>query len=114
MITIYHNPRCSKSREVLEIIKNSGQEHKIREYLVEHVSKKELEDLLAKLHMAPIELVRTEEKDWKENYQDRDLSDDELLELLVAQPRLIERTFVVSDDKAVLARPPVRVHELLR
>lgn len=113
MITIYHNPRCSKSREGLELLKESGEEYKVREYLKEPVTEEELANLLEQLGMAPIELVRTEEKIWKENYKEIDLSDDELIRVMTEHPKLIQRPIVVKDHKAVVGRPASKITELL-
>ena len=114
MITIYHNARCSKSREGLQILKASGQEYQVKEYLKEPLSEKELRDLLDKLGMAPMEIIRTDENIWKEIYKDRDVDDEELIRAMVAHPALIQRPIVVKDDSAVVGRPPSRINELLR
>lgn len=113
MITIYHNARCSKSREGLQLVKDSGKEFEVREYLKEPVSENELTELLQKLGIAPIELVRTQEKLWKEKYKDRDLSDKELIRIMVENPKLIERPIVVKGNSAVIGRPASRIEELL-
>lgn len=113
MITIYHNPRCSKSRQGLELVKESGEEFKIREYLKEAVTEEELSGLLEKLSMAPIELVRTEEKIWKENYKNKDLSDEELIRVMVENPKLIQRPVVVKGNKAVVGRPVSNISEFI-
>ncbi|GAB2771818.1 arsenate reductase (glutaredoxin) [Salinimicrobium soli] len=113
MITIYHNARCRKSREGLELLNESGKDFEVREYLKEPVSEAELKQILDKLGMAPIELVRTEEKIWKENYRDRDLTDDELIRIMTENPKLIQRPIVVKDNSAVVGRPAERIKELL-
>lgn len=113
MITIYHNPKCSKSREGLKVLETSGQEYKIREYLKEPLSNEELGDLLTKLKMAPIELVRTDEKIWKENYRDRDLNDEELIQVMVKNPKLIQRPIVEKNGTAVVGRPASNIENLL-
>ncbi|MCC8359027.1 arsenate reductase (glutaredoxin) [Salinimicrobium sediminilitoris] len=113
MITIYHNTRCRKSREGLEILKASGKDFEIREYLKQPLSEKELAALLQKLNMAPIELVRTEEKIWKENYRDRDLSDNELIRIMAEHPKLIQRPVVKTDTKAVVGRPASNIEDLI-
>lgn len=110
---IYHNARCRKSREGLELLKNSGQEFEIREYLKEPVSEEELKNLLKMLGMAPIELVRTEEKIWKEEYKKRDLSDLELIRVMVENPKLIQRPIVVKNNQAVMGRPASKISELI-
>lgn len=113
MITIYHNPRCSKSRQGLEVLKESGKDFKVREYLKEPVSEEELSEVLEKLGMAPIELVRTEEKIWKENYKGKDLSDKELIRVMTEHPKLIQRPIVVKDNSAVVGRPASNITELI-
>lgn len=113
MIKIYHNARCRKSREGLQILEESGKDFEVREYLKENLSEKEIADLLQKLNMAPIELVRTEEKTWKENYRDRDLSDKELIRVMAENPKLIQRPVVETETKAVVGRPASNIEELL-
>lgn len=113
MITIYHNPRCSKSREGLAFLESKGLEYKIIKYLDEPLTKAELVSLLHKLNYTPIELVRTKEAVWKENYANRKLSDDDIIEALVENPRLIERPIVIKGNKAVVARPTDKIGLLL-
>lgn len=113
MITIYHNARCKKSREGLELLKEKGQEFRIREYLKEPLSENEIQNLLKKLGMAPIELLRTEEKLWKEEYRNRDLSDLELVRVMQENPKLIQRPIVEKGNSAVVGRPASRIEELL-
>ncbi|MHA6281000.1 arsenate reductase (glutaredoxin) [Salinimicrobium sp. CAU 1759] len=113
MIKIYHNPRCRKSREGLQVLEESGKDFEVREYLKETLSEKEIADLLQKLNMAPIELVRKEEKLWKENYRDRDLSDAELMRVMAENPKLIQRPIVETNNKAVIGRPASNIEELL-
>ena len=114
MITIYHNPRCSKSRQGLELVKESGQEFEIRDYTRQPLSEEELSSLLQSLNMAPLELVRTEEKVWKENYKGKDLNDQELIRVMIQHPSLIQRPIVVKEGKAVVGRPSERITELLK
>ena len=113
MLTIYHNARCKKSREGLEILKNSGKEFEIREYLKQPLDEKELKKLLKKLEITPIQLVRKNEKIWKEEYKGKDLSDDELINVMAKNPKLIERPVVESDKNAVIGRPPSDIEKLL-
>ncbi|SDS31895.1 arsenate reductase (glutaredoxin) [Christiangramia echinicola] len=113
MLRIYHNTRCKKSREGLEILENSGKDFEIREYLKEPLSESELEKLINKLEITPIQLVRKNEKIWKEDYKDKDLSDKELITVMVKHPKLIERPVVEKDDKAVIGRPPSDIEKML-
>ncbi len=113
MLKIYHNARCSKSREGLEILKNSGKDFEIKEYLKDPLSENELEQLINKLDITPIQLVRKNEKIWKENYKDKDLSDRELITVMIKNPKLIERPIVEEEKKAVVGRPTSEIEKLL-
>ena len=113
MITIFHNPRCSKSREGLQVLQESGKEYQVREYLKVNFSEEELTQLLQKLQLSPKELVRTNEKIWKEEFKNKDFTDSELIKILVAHPKLIQRPIVSNGKKAVLARPASEISKLL-
>ncbi len=113
MLRIYHNTRCKKSREGLEILKNSGKDFEIKEYLKEPLNEEELGKLIKKLDITPIQLVRKNEKVWKEDYKDKDLSDKELITVMVKNPKLIERPVVETEKNAVIGRPPSNIEKLL-
>ena len=113
MITIYHNARCRKSREGLEIVKQSEKDYVVREYLKEPLTEEELKELVKKLNIAPIELVRTEEKIWKQEYRNKDLDDEELIRVMAEHPKLIQRPVVVRDNEAVVGRPAERISQLI-
>lgn len=113
MITIYHNTRCKKSREGLEKLKNSGKEFRVREYLKEPLSKEELESLLTKLNITPIQLVRQNEKLWKEKYKDKDLSDGEIIRIMTENPQFIERPIVENENEAVIGRPTSKIEKII-
>jgi len=113
MIQIYHNTRCSKSRCALELVEQSGQEFEVVKYLEDAPSAEVLKDIIKKLNIAPIELVRKGETIWKEQFKDKDLSDEEIINAMVANPILIERPIVINGDKAVIARPPESALEIL-
>jgi arsenate reductase (glutaredoxin) len=114
MVTIYHNPRCSKSRQALELLAARGIKAKIVEYLKEPPSAAELKAILKKLGMKPRDLLRQGEARYAElGLKERALSDDALIELMVANPILIERPIVVSGNKAAIGRPPEKVVEIL-
>ena len=113
-ITIYHNPRCSKSRKTLELIRQHGDEPAIVEYLKTPPSPAGLKRILSLLNMAPRDLLRTKEKEYKEaGLDDPDLDDDALIELMVANPKVIERPIVIVDGKATIGRPPENVEKIL-
>lgn len=113
MLKIYHNPRCRKSREGLAILQDSGKEFEIISYLENIPTKEELRDLLNKLGYNPIDLVRTNEAIWKENFKGKTLTEDMTIEAMLKHPKLIERPIVVSGDSAVVGRPPEKIKELL-
>jgi arsenate reductase len=110
---IYHNPRCRKSREGLQILEDSKKEFEVVLYLDNPPSEGELKSIVSKLGISPLELVRKGEADWKENFKGKDLTDDEIIKAMIAYPKLIERPIVVSGNKAVVGRPPERIKELL-
>lgn len=114
-ITIYHNPRCSKSRQTLALLQENSPEENIKqiEYLKSPPSLQELKAILTMLNMSPLELIRKNEEEYKMlNINNSNYSDSELLKLMVENPKLIERPIVVIDDKvAVIGRPPECVLE---
>ena len=110
---IYHNPRCSKSRQTLKLIQERGLEPEVIRYLDTPPTKEELRSLLKKLGLKAEELVRKGEALYKERYKGKELSEEDWLDVLSQNPRLIERPIVVKGSKAVLGRPPEKVLELL-
>ncbi|WP_346836962.1 arsenate reductase (glutaredoxin) [Microbulbifer sp. SAOS-129_SWC] len=114
MWTIYHNPRCSKSRQTLQLLQDNGVEPEVVLYLEAPLSAATLAGLLGKLGMGARDLLRTGEDAYKElQLKNTDLSDTQLIEAMVQHPKLIQRPIVVRDDRAVLGRPPENVLELL-
>jgi arsenate reductase len=113
MITIYHNPRCAKSREGLNELELLGRPFSIRKYLDEPFTKDELVTVIDKLGIEPLALVRTKEKIWIENYKNKDLSNDAIVEAMLLHPKLIERPIVVKDNKAVIARPKEMINKIV-
>jgi len=113
-IRIYHNPRCSKSRQTLKLIEEAGIEPEIVLYLDSPPSTRELSGLLKKLRMEPKELMRKGEAVYKElGLAKKELTKKEAIQLLYDHPKLIERPIVVNGEQAVLGRPPENVLELL-
>ena len=110
---ILHNSRCRKSREGLKILEESGLQFEIIDYLNQPLDKDQIKDLLTKLEIEPIELVRKNESIWKENYKGKDLSREQVIEALAKHPKLIERPIVIVGDKAVVGRPPEKILEIL-
>jgi len=113
MIQIYHNPRCSKSRQGLAIVENAKVDFEIIKYLTTPLSAIELTEIIKKLGIKPIELVRIKEVIWKENFKGKELSDKEIIEAMAQFPKLIERPIVVNENKAVLGRPPETIEGIL-
>ena len=113
MITIYHNNRCSKSREGICFLEKINQPFEVINYLDNVPTFKELEGILKKINIKPIELVRIKEKDWTENFKGKILSDKEIIEAMIRFPKLIERPIVINGDKAVIARPTELIKEVL-
>jgi len=112
-VTIWHNPRCSKSRATLSLLEEHGLDPKIVEYLKTPPSAEELKSVLKKLHMKPRELMRKGEDVYKElNLADESLSDDKLIDAMVKNPVLIERPVVLYAARAALGRPPENVLDL--
>ncbi|MBT1118692.1 arsenate reductase (glutaredoxin) [Stutzerimonas nitrititolerans] len=113
-LTLYHNPRCSKSRSALELLEGRGLTPTIIRYLETPPTAAELQDVLNKLGIAPRQLLRTGEDEYRQlNLADPDLSDEQLIEAMVAHPRLIERPILVAGDRATVGRPPEKVLEIL-
>ena len=110
---IYHNPRCSKSRNTLSIIQEMGNEVEIIEYLNSPPTAKELEVILEMLNIQPIELIRKNEIIWRENYRGKQMRDDEIINAMRENPKLIERPIVIKNGKAIIGRPPEKVLKLL-
>lgn len=110
---IYHNPRCTKSRQTLQLIRDAGIEPEIIEYLNDVPTKAELKELIQMLGIKPYDLLRRGEADFKDNFKGKELSDDEWIAAMVKYPKLIERPIVVKQKKAVLGRPPENVKTLL-
>lgn len=113
-VTIYHNPRCSKSRQTLELLRGKGLEPNIIEYLKNPPDKSEMTGILALLGMGPRDLMRKKEAEYKANGLDvPDLSDEQLLDALIEHPVLIERPIVLVNGKAAVGRPPENVLKIL-
>lgn len=113
MIQIYHNSRCGKSRECLAFLEKSGQEYEIIKYLEDVPTFDELKEIIKKLGIKPIELVRRKEKIWTDNFKDKPLSEDEIIQAMISNPILIERPIVINGDKAIIARPLEKVTAIL-
>ncbi|MES9850562.1 MAG: arsenate reductase (glutaredoxin) [Candidatus Thiodiazotropha sp. L084R] len=113
-IEIYHNPRCSKSRQTLQLLQEQGVETDVVEYLKTPPDEKTLEQILNMLGLEPRELMRKKESEYKENQlDDPSLTRKQLIDAMIAHPKLIERPIVIKDGKAAIGRPPEKVLEIL-
>lgn len=113
-ITIYHNPRCSKSRQTLALLQEKGIEPVVVEYLKDTPDAATLKDVIGKLGISPRELLRTKEAEYKEHgLNDTSVSDEAIVGAMIASPKLIERPIVVHGDQARIGRPPEQVLEII-
>lgn len=113
-IQIYHNPRCSKSRQTLALLEEHGHSPTVIEYLNNPPTHQQLDSILRGLDMEPRELMRKGEAEYKElNLQEAALDRNQLIAAMVAHPRLIERPIVIAGDRIALGRPPENVLEIL-
>lgn len=113
MITIYHNNRCSKSRQGLSILEASGKDFEVIKYLENTPTETELRAIIKLLDIAPINLVRKNETIWKTDFKGKDLSDDAIISAMVNHPKLIERPIVINNKKAVIGRPPEKIKAII-
>jgi len=111
--TIYHNNRCRKSRETLQLLEEKQENIKIINYLETVPTVQELTEIISLLGIAPIQLIRKGEAIWKDNFKGKELSDAQLIEAMVTYPKLIERPIVVKNGKAAIGRPPENVLNIL-
>jgi len=110
--SIYHNPRCSKSRQALQLLQEKGVEPKIILYLKETPSSSEFKKVLAKLGLNPSDLLRRGEKVFQEKFKTLDLNEEEWLKVMLEYPQLIERPIVIRDNRAIVARPTESIEDL--
>lgn len=111
---VLHNARCGKSRAAIQYLDEHHIDYEVRAYLKDPLSKLELQQLIKLLGLKPIDLVRTNENEWKDHFKGKDLSDDEIVEAMVAYPKLIQRPIVATSQAAVIARPIEKLIEFLK
>ncbi len=112
MITIYHNPRCKKSRAGLQFLQSKTNDIKIVEYLKNPLTEAELKDLLMRLNKKPQEMIRTQEAVYKQNFKGKNFTDDEWIKVMIENPKLIKRPIVVRGNKAVWGDPADEIDTL--
>ena len=114
MSLYYHNPKCSKSRQGLEILKDKKIVITIKKYLEDGLKKDEIKYILSKLGLTPIDIIRTKEKVFLENdLGNKNLTDDQLIDEIVKNPILLERPILVHNDKAIIGRPPENLKKII-
>ena len=109
---IYHNPRCRKSREGVQYLNDKKINFEIIDYLKEGISKNKIKSILNKLKISAIDLVRKNEKIWKDNFKGKELKEEEIISILCKEPKLIERPIIVYKNKAVIGRPKENIEKL--
>ncbi len=113
MTTLYHNPRCSKSRQALQLLEEEGETIEIVKYLENPPTHQELKQVIELLGIDPIELVRKQEAEWRENYKGKNLTNEDVIDAMIQHPKLIERPIAIKGTHAVVGRPPERVLDIL-
>ena len=112
MLTIYHNPRCKKSRAGLQYVIDKKMDHKMREYLKDLLTESELTTLVMKLHVKPFNLIRTQEEYYRKELKGLNLNDEEWIKIMVENPKLIHRPIVEGKYKAVVGDPVENIDKL--
>lgn len=112
--TLYHNPKCSKSRACLEILENKNIDFKIRDYLKDPLDKNQLDIIIEKLGLNPEELIRKNEEEFKQENINQTLNNEAIISLIIKHPKLMQRPILESNDKAVIGRPPENILDLLK
>ncbi|MFO7868414.1 MAG: arsenate reductase (glutaredoxin) [Bacteroidales bacterium] len=113
MLTIYHNARCSKSREGLSFLKKKTTNFKVAEYMKNGISEDEIRDITSKINCSAHDIIRTQESIYKELYKSKDLSEDEWVKAIVSHPKLLQRPIIVSDTQAIIARPAEKINDIV-
>lgn len=111
-IKIYHNPRCTKSRQTLALLKKETTDFKIIEYLKDPLSFDEIKEIIEKLAIKPIDLIRKNEEIWRDNYKGKEMTDLEIIKVMEGNPKLIERPIVINKKHGIIGRPPEKVLSL--
>ena len=109
MITIFHNPRCGKSREGLALVEQSDENFEVIKYLENPPNVEQIKQLLEKLQLKPLELIRQKESVWIDNFKGKTLSDNEIIEAMASYPILIERPIIIKGNKAIIGRPTEKI-----
>lgn len=113
MIQIFHNSRCTKSRECLAFIEESGLDYEVVNYLDAIPTFEGLKEIIRKLELTPLALVRQKEKLWIADFKGKPMTDEQIIQAMVSNPILIERPIVIIGEKAIIARPLENIHSIL-
>jgi arsenate reductase (glutaredoxin) len=113
MLKFYHNPKCKKSREGLKYLQDKGIDMEIVNYIKEGITEQELSEIIMKLNLRPVNIVRTQEEQYRKELKGKRFTDIEWIRILAENPRLIQRPIVVARHKAVIAQPPKKADALL-
>ena len=113
MIKIYHNNRCSKSRCAIALLEEQGKDFEVIKYLEDVPSEEDLKNIIKLLGIYPIELVRKNEAIWKDNYKGKELTDAQIIQAMLTNPKLIERPIVINNGKAVIGRPTDAILDII-
>ena len=114
MIKIYHNPRCKKSREGLEYLKTKTSDFKIVDYLKEGLNINILKEILLKTNCKPVDLIRKQEDIFKKELKGKQFTNEEWIDIIIENPKLLQRPIVVAKHKAVIAQPPEKINEMIK
>lgn len=114
MLQIFHNNRCGKSRNCLSMLESSEKEFEIISYLTTPPTAAELQGVIEKLDIKPIDLVRQKEKTWIDNFKGKNFTDEELIKIMITNPILIERPILISEEKAIIARDEEKIINFLK
>ena len=113
MTIIYHNNRCSKSREAVSLLEKNKIDFEVIEYLKTPISENQLRKILSYLDINALELIRTNESDWKTKFKGKQMTEDELIKAMIEYPKLMERPIVVKGNRAVIARPAEKISKII-
>lgn len=113
VMKVYHNPRCAKCRAGLKYLEEKGYDVRIKKYMTDGISEDELREIIEKTGFSPVDLVRKQEKLYRDQYKDKQLSEDEWIKILSENPNLLQRPIVINDGKAVLADPPEELEKII-
>lgn len=113
MLKVFHNPRCRKSCEGLKYLDGAGAEYTVRQYLADPLTRDEIDEILLKSNLTPLEIIRTDEALFKKEFKGKNFTPDEWKTILVENPRLLQRPVVVGRYKAVIGRPASNIQKVL-